>query len=992
MNNFQLEKKQKRNPMAEYLMKLQLIITNTEFKNKDEANVYETLDMHLKGDAYCCAVTKQDAFSSYEYNPVQVYQTLLDNGVPEDRVPYYVENMVAIPNNIKKILLEDAREALINSYIEENPYYTTLAGIPFPGSMTIPPEEIITIPDAFFDIYSDKNVIERGQAIHEMPEKYQELFMNTKYYKETLAKYPNHKYLKYIGSKSIPIHVARKAHDGDILKIDVNALTASHPIFGNISISADLLHLFTNTYNETHRYVYGTLRGDFGDIYPNYNSFIRFLTIYMTIGGCLNELMKQSASMIYMNQSTANDFFMLYGLPSVIMEGASMISFLKQFRMILMDKGTNIVYRVKDLIGYEYTDIYTLVMVKQQVFENGLPKFTTDENGKRVPVSEIVFRRFGTTDDNTSYFKFRDETTSYDWQSVASGDPRWWNSPEVEAMLYDMNYTLSNSKYIQLSTHLSLTDIYWQCVILIRGLLDNRYETEYIPLVINLNLDGRSEISVFEAVLILEILMNWHIKTIRHHGDTLHGDIYTPNGVYNGKAACLDMLFNGLQDDGTPNPLIEGGPFKVSAFNFDLPETDPLFYNALSNMDYLEPDVLIPMLTKIFNREENNIGEVLMGDVRKVYDYLEKKLVYAQTIREFRQVTDAFNHMFLVDPQRDWYDDGVVDVDSYLCQTYDITDYELSSLKSFFTQHNADLVISYKERMYPISIYDIMNENVTSLGIAPIDDPGMINPPTLFTDSKFVDIFLAEIKQFKSPALEASNISQKIKPTYQSIIADKVVLDVGNGVHGPKTFEALLFRNDPQMYKYLISLRGNGDSLLLIIRSIVKSLETYVNTSLQGLTFAAIGENDYFYILKEVISYFKSYMVEFTKDEFAYIFDGLFDYGGNSNMLNLYDERAHTTLRMIPKDSLTLHDGSWAKNKNKMSDDGLMTIYDEMQVHRRVAYKNIKLMGYEIIFDTGDHVTKFPDRVPDDDEKVEFSLYETEGTFQVRIYLGKKEI
>ena len=106
MNNFQLEKRQKRNPMAEYLMKLQLIVSNTEFKNKEEAQQYETVEMYLAGDKYCNAINQQDAFTSYEYDPRFVYQTLLDNGIPEEKVPMYVENMVLIPNPIKKILLE----------------------------------------------------------------------------------------------------------------------------------------------------------------------------------------------------------------------------------------------------------------------------------------------------------------------------------------------------------------------------------------------------------------------------------------------------------------------------------------------------------------------------------------------------------------------------------------------------------------------------------------------------------------------------------------------------------------------------------------------------------------------------------------------------------------------------------------------------------------------------------------------------------------------
>jgi hypothetical protein len=96
------------------------------------------------------------------------------------------------------------------------------------------------------------------------------------------------------------------------------------------------------------------------------------------------------------------------------------------------------------------------------------------------------------------------------------------------------------------------------------------------------------------------------------------------------------------------------------------------------------------------------------------------------------------------------------------------------------------------------------------------------------------------------------------------------------------------------------------------------------------------------------------------------------------------------TIRMIPKDSLTLHDASHAVNHFKFGDTGLKTMYDEMQVYRRVAYKKVKDLGYDIIFDTGDHITKFPMDIPDDDQKVVFSIYEIGNTKQIRIYLNKK--
>lgn len=989
------------NPMSEYLLKIKTIINNTEFKDKAEADQYETLEIREAGNAYVRAMTKTDIFESYTYDAKEVYRVLESKGYSDQQIFYYIDNPQMIPQTYKEILMDIKRQILIASYKERNRYYVRLTGQPFPGDETSPPEDILLIPDDFYNLYRDDEAIHRNQPIHEMPLKYQELFINSEYYTQMMKSHPEAKYLQYIGSNAIPIHISRPARDGDILRINTGKLSTYNDVFGNISVSADIVHGFVNIYKETRDYVYNTLRGDFSSIYPNYNSFIRFLTIYLSIGNALNEFMKKSASLIYMNNVTANNFFMLYGLPSVIMEGVSMIDFLKKFRMILMDKGTNIVYRVKDLIGYEYTDIYTLVMVKQQLFENGVPVYYYDEQGNKYPKQEIVFRRLGTTDDNTSYFKFRENNVQYTVDEITSGDPRWWNTPEVEQMLQDMNYTLSNSKYIQLSTHLSMTDIWWQCVILLRGLLDVKQETQFTMLNINFNVDGSSQLTVFEAVLVLVILMNWQLSD--NKGYPMSGNMYVPNGTYNGKLVCLDLLFNGIHhgiryqnntlyfkgqlvglsvdelyevtqdytsfefetdisngylspsniEDGTPKDLILGLPYKISSFNFRFREEKQEFYQSINEMDYIEPGVFLPMLDKVLDREDINLGEVLMTDVKLIYKYLEDKLRGSRTIREFRQVTDVFSNLFLVDPVRNWYDDETFSTDAVLMDEFNITQTELATLKSLFREDGEpQFKVMYQNIEYPINLYYVLNYDVKTIEI---------NGVFPFRDDGFVSAFISTMSTTSLYSINNnSKLSNGIKNNYQEIINTKVLLDVGNDDGSPKTFESLLFRTNASLYTYLKDLRTNNENLILLMRSIVQALESYTNSQLSGLEFKAIGVDQYFHILKEVISYFKSYMVEFTKDEFVYIFDGLFDNGGNSNMLRLYDEISSAEVEMIPMDSLTMYDVSHADMYFKMPDDNIGVMYDEAIFRLQTTYQTLLDTGYDVWYDDGKKITHSP--------------------------------
>ena len=1027
-------------PMSEYLLKIQLIVSNTEFKDKSEARKYETIETSLGGDLYVRAKTGTDAFESYTYNSKEVYNALHKMGLDDKTIMRYISNPVIMPQTIKNKLLNEARAVYLATYKEPNKYYLMLTGTPFPGNDEIPPDPVLTIPDEFYEIYRSEEVISRDQPIHELPEKYQELFMNTPYYKQMLLDNPDARYLRYIGSNSIPIEVSRAARDGDIMKINTDKLSTYHQVFGNVVVSPDIVHKFVNVYRETRDYVYNTLRGNFSQIYANYDSFIRFLTIYLAIGNTMNEFMKSSSGYIHMNNITANNLFVLYGLPSVIMEGSSMINFLKKFRLLLMDKGTNVVYRVKDLIGYQYTDIYTLVMVKQQLFENGIPLYNDDGTPKQT----ICFRRLGTTDDNTSYFKFRDDKTEYSLEEITSGDPRWWNTPEVEEMLQNMNYTLSNSKYIQLSTHISMTDIWWQTVILLRGLLDNNSETKYTKINVNYNIDGSNDMSIFDAVLTLIILMNYQLKDFK--GNRANGNLYIPNGKYNGKAACLDMLFNGLNiaqkfedftfyeegsivgvnldqlyvvqedftsghndidyyilngklkayegtwDEGSPKPLVLGSPFKVASFNYNIQNTDPMFYESLYFKDYLEPDVFMPMLNDVLNRKTNNIGMSLMTDVKSIYSYLENKLRDSTTIEQFRQVTDTYNKLFLVDPLRDWNYGMTDNTDELLMDEYNLTETELVSLKTFFKlePNSPDFTLTYNDKEYPIYLYSVMNAAVYNLPIYPVGETEQTYP---FREDGFVQAFVERMQTFVSPELESSNISRVIKRNYQSIISSKVEYDSSNTQYGPKTFDALLRVSNPSLYKYIRSMVGVGSSdITLLLRAIIKALEDYVNTSLSGLEFSSLGPDSYFRVLKEVITYFKSYMVEFAKDEFVYIFGGIFDNGGNSDMLRLYDDIPAVEYLGVPHDSTSLFDASYANMDVPVNDSGLTRVYDECVFRMETTYQMLQQTGYDIFFDSGNGLsrTPFPDIEPS--SKVTGNMIYDKSLSAYKIIINKENV
>jgi hypothetical protein len=238
-----------------------------------------------------------------------------------------------------------------------------------------------------------------------------------------------------------------------------------------------------------------------------------------------------------------------------------------------------------------------------------------------------------------------------------------------------------------------------------------------------------------------------------------------------------------------------------------------------------------------------------------------------------------------------------------------------------------------------------------------------------FDESDFVNAYIREAQTWTSQKInEAQSLPVSIKTQYQSILQDKVILDTTNSEFGPRTFEALMLRVNPRLYQGMMSMQHDTEAIILLIKSIIRSLESYTNSKLIALQMHALGESDYIRILKEVITYFKSYMVEFTKDEFRYIFGGPFDRGGNSDMLHLYDEITHVKLHMIPKDVIRLHDASHALVHYGVIENVNKFIYDDAIFRIKTTYGKLKSVGFQIWFDNGKRITQKPfDDIQDED-------------------------
>jgi hypothetical protein len=219
------------------------------------------------------------------------------------------------------------------------------------------------------------------------------------------------------------------------------------------------------------------------------------------------------------------------------------------------------------------------------------------------------------------------------------------------------------------------------------------------------------------------------------------------------------------------------------------------------------------------------------------------------------------------------------------------------------------------------------------------------------------------MNDFESYSLEHSTLPLNVRQYYRQIIETKVELDLISSEEGMSTFMGLLHEKNPLLAKYVTSLinDGNKDTLILFLRSLIKGLDTYTSSNLGALEFRALGQERYISILKEVISYFKSYMVEFTKDEFIIMIDNILDNGGNPNTFRLYDEFNHKTLTYRPVDSLAMFDASRNLiHTHHVDDNNVGFLRDEAIIRLKMPYATLLAKGIEVWYDDGVKITRTP--------------------------------
>ena len=208
------------NPLENIYKSFISILNNLTIKYNYKADEYETLEIRMKADEYFDALNKHDTYETYiDYTRRELESIGCDD---EEllRILERTEDISIIPPRYHNDLLLQRRQFIIDHYEEQNNYYRELNGYP-----RLDDDDIIYPPKNVNETYGLDDVpLYKIQDYYNKKENglgdyYISIIEGTGYIDEMIKKYPDKKYLRYIGSNRISLYSLRKSKNFEIIQL-----------------------------------------------------------------------------------------------------------------------------------------------------------------------------------------------------------------------------------------------------------------------------------------------------------------------------------------------------------------------------------------------------------------------------------------------------------------------------------------------------------------------------------------------------------------------------------------------------------------------------------------------------------------------------------------------------------------------------------------------------------------------------------------------------
>lgn len=310
----------------------------------------DTVEYKKAAQEYIAAVKMQDNFNTYSSFSLYAISKA-ELGLE------CVENKYNIPVEKRAEVLVYQRDYVLKTYVEQNNYYRSLAGLP-----DLDDTDYVYVTDV-----SNGNIqnVDETKPVHEMDSGEINILSVLGYLDKLIEKYPDKKYLKHLSLETkIPIYTSRTALNYNILYIYRDG--TKQPVS----------EMFISLYNKSREYV---LERFYDKAYafrsPYYDAYIGLFILSITVQRYITNYIKKFINRDFYDKDIIKILFSSYGLPFYNEIPLSYLQKIaKNLNRLLIYKATDVVFT--DI--FKIFDMNNITVNNYILFKN--PKLDPDDN------------------------------------------------------------------------------------------------------------------------------------------------------------------------------------------------------------------------------------------------------------------------------------------------------------------------------------------------------------------------------------------------------------------------------------------------------------------------------------------------------------------------------------------------------------------------------------------------------------------------------------
>lgn len=439
---------------------LKRLATECIIKNPYQSELKESLDSRKNYDLYkmCYIGTARYTFFDYDY------EDLIQTSVSPTDMYDILEDKMKANSKIQDELLEVKKKEIIENYVETNDYYRMLNGQPDVNDL----DEILVSEEYLTD--DDLVAINPYIPIHLMTIQQQDFLNSVGITDIYIQKYPNKKYLKFLGSKKIDIFTARNTAPFGMLYM---------PIDG---IPVEVYSRWQEKYNINRVFTIKTIYDHeaFIDENDHYDDFIAMFIVIQTMVDIISELpdfiIKRDIFDLGMIRLILKSYDVDYfsNIPLNYQQ-----AIVRNINKLVEFKSTSqSIVNICSLFGCDNIEVFKYYLFKTRKLDDD-GNFIFNEN--ELDNYQFKFIKCPIDGNIDDYIHDKGKYLIYD--DVTLGD-KWWDGgldhEKVEKAIMEQEFNYLQSKYYSVDCVFSMTEILFKLVYFYNMFFDDVFSEELL--------------------------------------------------------------------------------------------------------------------------------------------------------------------------------------------------------------------------------------------------------------------------------------------------------------------------------------------------------------------------------------------------------------------------------------------------------------------------------------------------------------------------------